>query len=76
MIVIVNRTAATRCPIASSQPTSTTQITFPISDGAPASGRRTTVRPNGHSMKPASLNACSPNGIVMIRTHITIPAST
>jgi hypothetical protein len=35
-----------------------------------------TCRPNGHSAKPASLKAWMPNGIVMIRMNITIPATT
>jgi hypothetical protein len=36
----------------------------------------TTVRPNGHTVKLASLKAWIPNGIVTISTHITTPAMT
>jgi hypothetical protein len=36
----------------------------------------TIIRPNGHSEKPANLNACSPNGIPMIVMNITSPAIT
>ena len=41
----------------------------------PPSGVRTTVRPNGHSTKPASLNAWMPNGMPMIVMHITRPGT-
>ena len=40
-----------------------------------AVGFFTTVRPNGHSEYPAILNAWTPNGIVMIRMNMTIPAT-
>src|SRR5579871_5386667 len=40
------------------------------------SGRLTTARPNGQSAKPASLKHWMPNGMVMMPTHITIPAIT
>jgi hypothetical protein len=40
---------------------------FPIPEARPASGRLTTVRPNGQSAKPAMRRAATPNGIVMIR---------
>ena len=40
---------------------------LPITEPAPAVGFFTTVRPKGHSEYPASLKACTPNGIVMMR---------
>ena len=48
---------------------------FPRTDVGPASIRFTTVRPNGQSEYRASLNAWSPNGIVMIRMHMSTPAN-
>ncbi len=47
---------------------------LPIRDGAPASGLLTSVRPKGQIVKLAILKAWRPNGIVMIRTHMMIPA--
>jgi hypothetical protein len=47
---------------------------LPTTDVPPASGRLTTVRPKGQSEYRASLNACSPNGIVTIRMHMITPA--
>ena len=38
---------------------------------APASGRRTSVRPNGQRQKSAMREAAMPNGIVMMRMNIT-----
>ena len=40
-----------------------------------ASGDGTATRPNGHRAKLASLNACRPNGIVMISTQAITPAT-
>jgi hypothetical protein len=40
---------------------------LPIIEPAPASGRRTILRPNGHNVKAAILKAANPNGIVMIK---------
>ncbi len=65
-----------RWAIAIHSPMSTNQMTFPIVDAAPAVGRRTTVLPNGQRTYAASRNDAIPNGMVMMRTHITIPAST
>ena len=43
-IVIASATAAIRCPIASHQPARMNQITLPMAEAAPASGRLTSVR--------------------------------
>ena len=45
-------------------------MTLPISDPAPASGRRTTVRPNGQRQNSAIRADAIPNGMVMIRTNM------
>jgi len=42
-------------------------MTLPIADAAPASVRRTTTFPNGHSAKIPIRSAAIPKGIVMIR---------
>ena len=75
MIVIAKKKAVTMWASASHHPASTSQMMFPRTDPAPAVGFFTTVRPKGHSEYPASLNACTPNGIVMIRMNITMPAT-
>lgn len=61
---------------ASHQPATTNQITFPTVEAAPASGRRTSTRPNGHSAKLAIRNAAIPNGMVTMSTQQTTPTST
>ena len=71
MMVMHMNTPVTRCPMASHQPARMNQITFPTSDAAPASGRRTSVRPNGHRQNKAMRADAIPNGIVMIKTNIT-----
>ena len=76
MIVMHKSRPATRCASASSQPTSTSQMTLPITDQTPASRRNTVVRPNGQMTKPARRKAAMPNGIVMMRIKATIPATT
>src|SRR4051794_25983589 len=75
MIVTASAIAVTTCAMASHKPATMIQITLPISDGAPASLRRTIVRPKGHSAKFAIRNEAKPNGIVMISRQHTIPAS-
>ena len=50
-------------------------MTLPMSDPAPAPGRRTSVRPNGHRQNSAIRMAAIPNGIVMIRMNITSAAT-
>ena len=67
MIVMHSRMPLIRCPIASHQPQSTNQMTLPIADAAPASGRLTIVLPNGHRAKMPIRSAAIPNGIVMMR---------
>src|SRR5581483_7825211 len=66
--------AVTTCPMASHQPATMIQITFPTSEGMPASWCRTMVRPKGHSAKFAMRNEAKPNGIVIISKQHTIPA--
>lgn len=75
MIVIASATAVTTWLSASHQPASTSQMMFPITEPAPAESFLVTVRPKGHSENFASLKAWIPNGIVMIKMHMTIPAS-
>jgi hypothetical protein len=75
MIVTASATAVARCPMASHQPATMIQMTLPITDGTPASARRTSLRPNGHSVKSAIRNDASPNGIVTMRMQQTTPAS-
>ncbi len=75
MIVMQSSTPVIRWPSASHQPARMSQITLPIAEGAPASGRLTSVRPKGQKAKLAIFTACSPNGIVMIRMNITSAAS-
>ena len=48
---------------------------LPIVEPAPASERRTILRPNGHRVNAAILKAANPNGIMMIRMKAMIPAS-
>ena len=50
------------------------QITFPTTDGVPASGSLTMVRPKGQSANTAIRNDAIPNGIVTIRMQATTPA--
>jgi hypothetical protein len=54
----------------SHQPASRNQRTFPIAEPAPASARRTTVFPNGHSAKIPMRSAATPKGIVMMRMNM------
>ena len=61
-------TPLTRWPSASHQPHSTIHNTFPIAEPAPASVRRTTVRPNGHRAYSPIRTAATPKGMVTIRT--------
>ncbi len=75
MIVMQRAMPVIRWPSASHQPARISQITLPIAEAAPASGRLTSVLPNGQSAKTASLSACRPNGIVMIRMNISSAAS-
>jgi hypothetical protein len=75
MIVIAKKNAVTTWASASHQPASTSQMMFYSTEPAPAVGFFTTVRPKGHSEYPASLKACTPNGIVMMRMNITMPAT-
>jgi hypothetical protein len=42
-----------------------------MSEPAPASGRRTSVRPNGQRQKSAIRALAIPNGIVMIKRNMT-----
>ena len=49
MIVRHIATPVTTWPIASQMPATTTQITLPIAEPAPAVGLRIAVRPNGQS---------------------------
>ena len=49
MIVTHNAIPVTRCPMASHRPANTNQTTLPMTEGAPAPGWRSIVRPNGHS---------------------------
>ena len=74
MIVMARKNAVMMWASASHHPASTSQMMLPITEPAPAVGFFTTVRPNGHSEYPASLKACTPNGIVMMRMHIRMPA--
>jgi hypothetical protein len=57
-----------RCPRASHHPAKMNQMTLPTIEGAPSSGRRTAVRPKGHSTYPAMRRAARPNGAVTIST--------
>jgi hypothetical protein len=49
-------------------------MTFPIAEPAPASARRTTVRPNGQRQNRAMRMAAMPKGIVTMRTNIASAA--
>ena len=49
-------------------------MTLPIPENAPASGRFTTVLPNGHRANIAILSDATPNGIVMMRMKHTSAA--
>ena len=71
MIVRHISTPVTTWPIASHQPARMNQMTFPTSEPVPASGRLTIVRPNGQRQNSAMRAEAIPNGIVMIRMHIT-----
>ena len=71
MIVRHISTPVTTCPIASHQPARTNQMMLPISEPAPASGRFTSVRPNGQRQNSAMRADAIPNGMVMIRMNIT-----
>jgi len=48
MIVTASAIAVSTCSIASHQPAKMIHTMLPIADGAPAPGRFTTLRPNGH----------------------------
>jgi len=50
-------------------------MTLPTSEPAPASGRRTIVRPNGHRQNSAIRADAMPNGIVMMRINMTSAVS-
>ena len=75
MTVTHSNRADTSAAMNSSQPNSTSHSTLntvcstvePVPVG-------TTVRPNGHNTKPASLNACTPNGMPTMVTQHTRPA--
>ena len=71
MIVRHISTPVTTCPMASHQPARMNQMTFPISEPAPASGRLISVRPNGQRQNSAMRADAIPNGMVMIRMNIT-----
>jgi hypothetical protein len=73
MIVTQSAIPVTRCASASSHPNKTIQMMLPTSEGAPAAGRRTILRPKGQSANPAILKHANPKGIVMIRTKARIP---
>lgn len=68
-------TPVVRWASASHQPATTNQMTFPTVDAVPASGRRTSTRPNGHRVKLAIRNAAIPNGMVTIRTQQITPTN-
>jgi hypothetical protein len=53
---------------ASHQPHNRNHKMFPSAEATPASGRLTTVRPNGHSANMPIRSEAIPNGIVMIKT--------
>src|SRR5262249_13649411 len=76
MIVKASAMAVSRWPMASQRPATMNQITLPIAEGAPASARRSSVRPKGHSAKFAIRKEARPKGIVMISRQHTIPAIT
>ena len=71
MIVMHIRTPVITWPIASHQPASTNQMMLPTVEPAPASGRRTIVRPKGQRQNSAIRADAIPNGIVMMRMNIT-----
>src|SRR6478609_5004200 len=48
--------------MANHSPATMNQITLPMNDGEPASGRFTIVRPNGQRANPAIRNEAMPNG--------------
>jgi hypothetical protein len=75
MIVRASATAVITWAMASQKPAKTIQITLPIIEGAPASERRTSVRPKGHNAKVAIRKDAKPKGIVMISRQHTTPAS-
>jgi hypothetical protein len=57
-----------RWPIASHHPHTMSQMTLPIPDAMPASGRLTIVLPNGQSANIAIRSDAMPNGMVMMST--------
>jgi hypothetical protein len=75
MIVRQSTMPLVRWPMASHQPITMIQIRLPSSAPKPASRRTMIERPNGHSAYPAIRNAAMPNGIVMISTKQTSPAT-
>ena len=75
MIVMHIAMPLIRWPRASHQPASRIQMTLPISEPAPAPGFLTIVRPNGHRQNSAIRADAIPNGMVMIRMHITSAAN-
>src|SRR5689334_7137 len=71
MIVRHSTMPAVMWASASHQPASRTQRMLAMPDATPASGRLTTVRPNGHSAYPARRIDAMPNGMVTISAKQT-----
>jgi hypothetical protein len=77
MIVMHRITPPMRQFTASHKPPKMIQRMLPMMrSGLATRSVYSTCRPNGHSANPASLNAWMPNGMVMMRMNITIPATT
>ena len=59
----------------SHQPQSRNQSTLAMAEPAPASARRTAVRPNGQTTMLVMRKAATPRGMPMIVMHMISPAS-
>ena len=75
MIVMAIAAALTKCPIASHNPNSSTQMTLPTSVPVPAPGFSTIVRPNGHNAYDAMRSAAKPKGMVTMSRKQTSAAT-
>jgi hypothetical protein len=76
MIVMARSSPNRTCRRASHQPATTNQTTLAIVEPAPALSRRTTTRPKGQSVYPASRKAGTASGMVTINRRASTPATT
>ncbi len=76
MIVTHSARPVTMWPMASHQPARISHRTLPMQEGAPASRRSTAVYPKGHRAYTPMRKAAMPNGMPMIVTQSSAPATT